>query len=171
MCYFADARWWQWHTDGIAKRWPWISFTKEQVREAFRTFAGEKVTIQNTGMMVTDPEVFMLHNYGGDGISELSNGIKTGSNSGYQAINVAVLAGAKRVLLLGYDMRFASGRTHSHGGHPVQMPEDAYRSYARKFSSMVPHLKRLGVEVLNCTPSSAITCFPAVGLASVLPNP
>lgn len=118
------------------------------------------MTIHNTGMMVADPRVFMLKNLGRDGLSEEPNGINTGSNSGYQAINIAVLAGAKRILLLGYDMKFTGGRSHSHNGHPVKMAEQAYRGYAKNFASMLPHLKRLGIEVVNCAPGSAITCFP-----------
>jgi enoyl-CoA hydratase/carnithine racemase len=118
----------------------------------------------------------MLHNanmQGIDrGISESPNAIATGSNSGYQAINIAVLAGAKRILLLGYDMKFAAGKkSHWHGGHPLQMPEGAYTRYARKFKTMLPQLERLGVAVINCTPGSAIDAFPRGDIASLLSHP
>jgi len=145
ICYFADARWWEWHKD----------------KPEFRAFRGQKVTIgDGTGMMVSDPAVHMLHNYGADGLSEQPNGLHTGSNSGYQAVNIAVLAGAGRILLAGYDMKFAGARSHWHGGHPTRMPEDAYTRYATRFASMLPQLARLGTRVINCTPGSAITCFP-----------
>jgi len=143
VCYFADGRWWEWH----------------KAKPEFMAFAGQKVTIEGSGLMVADPEVYMLHNFGSSGISEKQNGLHTGSNSGYQAINLAVLAGAKRVLLLGYDMRFQDGRSHWHGDHPIKVPENNYRHYAALFGGMVPQLKRLGVEVVNCTPESAIAAF------------
>ena len=158
--YFADAQWWEWHTKGLKKSWPWVSFTAEEVKEWFASFAGQKVTIENTGMLVGDPSVAMLHNYGYEGLSEKTNGLSTGSNSGYQAVNVATLSGAKRILLLGYDMRFHGKRSHSHNGHPVKLPEDKYTQYAGAFKTMLPQLKRLGVEVINCTEGSAIQCFP-----------
>lgn len=110
-------------------------------------------------MMVADPAVFMLHHASDAGLSEKPNTLHTGSNSGYQAINLAVLAGAKRILLLGCDMRFSQGKSHAHNGHPHKHPESSYTGYARNFASMVPQLKKLGVEVVNCSMSSAIGCF------------
>lgn len=159
VCYFADSRWWQWHTDGIAKAWPWAKFEPHQVKRLFASFAGQKVSIENTGMLIADAEVAILHNRGSDKLCEEQNGLNTGSNSGYQAINLCVLAGAKRILLLGYDMRFEAGRSHSHNGHPLKMPEQVYSLYASRFDSMKPQLARLGVEIVNCSPGSAIKAF------------
>lgn len=104
----------------------------------------------------------MLHNYGNEGLSELLNGLNTGSNGGYQAVNLAALTGARRILLIGYDMRFPGGKSHWHGGHPPsgRVPESSYTMYARKFSTMLEQLTRLGIEVVNCTDGSAIRCFP-----------
>ena len=38
------------------------------------------------------------------GLSRTQGVIHQGKNSGYQALNLAYLLGAKRILLLGYDM-------------------------------------------------------------------
>lgn len=172
LCYFADARWWQWHTEGIAKAWPWVSFTAAEVKQRFAEFRGQKVTIENSGMLVADPEVFMLHNdtarSGAGGLSEAPNAIRTGSNGGYQVINIATLAGAKRIGLVGYDMRYTGGRSHAHNGHPVKTPEGPYLQYARNFDSMLPQLKKMGIEVVNCTPGSALRCFPMGDLEGFL---
>ena len=164
ICYFADYNWWQWQEKGIRRP----GFTAEEVRERFARFAGQKVTIENTGGMVRDPDVFMLHNYGNDGLSEKPNGLHTGSNGGHQAVNIAVLAGARKILLVGYDMRFPGGRSHWHNGHPYKVPEQRYGEYARRFKTMLPQLERLGVEVVNCTPGSAIACFRFGNLAEEL---
>ena len=152
MCYFADTRWWEWH----------------QNQPVFKSFAGHKVTIENTGLLIKDEAVFMLHNLNNEQLSESPNGIHTGSNGGYQAVNIAVLSGAKRIILLGYDMRFPGGKSHWHGGHPVKNPADHYTMYAGKFATMLPQLKRLGVEVINATPGSAIKCFPFMDLNEAL---
>ncbi len=168
LLYFADHQWWKWHSEGLKKMWPWASFPAEEVKRRFAEFPGQKMTIENTGMMISDAAVFMLHNSGPDGLSEKPNAICTGCNGGYQAVNIAVLAGAKRILLVGYDMRFTGGRSHSHNGHPTRQPESAYARYAQSFKTMLPQLKRLGVEVVNCTPGSLIACFPRAELVDAL---
>lgn len=169
MLYFADARWWAWHAKA---QWPKghklpLGLSALEVQARFACFPGDKVTIENTGMMVADPTIHMLHNHsaagvgvsGNGGLSEVPNALCTGSNGGYQAVNLATLAGAAKVLLLGYDMRFPAGRSHWHGGHPVRTAEDLYSTYARSFQSMLPKLTKMGCEVVNCTPDSAIRCF------------
>lgn len=112
--------------------------------------------------------MLLLHNYGSEGLSEIPNGIHTGSNGGYQAINIAVLAGAKRILLIGYDMHYPSGKSHWHRGHPMKTPEVYYSEYAKKFKTAIPQLARLGVEVINCSIGSKLTCFPIMPLGEAL---
>jgi hypothetical protein len=172
VCYFADERWWKWHTEGsLAKHWPWVRFSQEQVKQAFADFSGIKVSIEPTGLLIKDPAVMMMHSTGPDGLEESPRGLRTGSNGGYQAINLAVLAGGNPVLLIGYDMRFPHGKSHSHNGHPVRHTEDMYVRNVHKFRTMVPTLKKLGVEVINCTPESAVDAFPQGDLASFLAHP
>lgn len=152
ICYFADARWWEWHKE----------------KPEFKAFQGQKVTIGHTGLQVSDPEVFMLQNGGSDKLSERPNAIHTGSNGGYQAVNIAFLAGGNPILLIGYDMKYVGAKSHWHGGHPVKTSEGAYTSYARNFAGMLPQLAQHGVRVVNCTPGSRIDCFPRDELARLL---
>lgn len=158
VCYFADARWWAWHKD----------------RTEFREFAGLKVTINESGAMVADPAVHMLRHAPSSAGAEQPLSLKptelqSGSNSGYQALNLAVLSGAKRVLLLGYEMGFTNGRSHWHKGHPEATPERIYHRFAERFARTVPQLKKLGVQVINCTPRSRLTAYPMKDLAEVVP--
>ena len=82
-------------------------------------------------------------------------------NSGACAINLAAGAGAKRVLLLGYDcQRAPDGRTHWHPDHPGKM------SNARSLPRWPEHFARArrfaaskGCEVFNCSRATALTCF------------
>jgi hypothetical protein len=171
LLYFADLKWHKWHSEGLAKSWPWVSFKPEEVKRNLAEFKGQKVSIENgKGNTVEANDVFIIGNHGHDKLSEKPDGVSTGSNSGYQAINIAVLAGAKRIVLLGYDMRYENKRTHAHNGHPQKMPESTYLGFASKFKSMKPQLEKLGVEVLNATPKSAIDAFPKVSLESILSN-
>ena len=109
MCYFADSEWWGWHKD----------------RPDFQAFAGQKCSISDSGGNIKDPAVHILRNANGRGhsfgLSLDPKQIVTGSNSGYQALNIAVLAGAKTILLIGFDAREPTAtmsRTHWFGDHP-----------------------------------------------------
>ena len=151
--YFADARWWAWHKD----------------KPAFQAFAGDKVTIENTGALVDDPAVFMLHNYGTTGLSEKPNGLMTGQNSGHQAMNLAVLLGAKRILLLGFDMKAGErGQMHWFGDHPIPTQASSFSAMLHNFGKTLKPLAAAGVEVINCTPGSALACYPRRSLDEAL---
>lgn len=172
ILYAADHRWWEWQVQGQIKEWPWAKFTPDQVRDAFDAFKGQRVTIYGTGQMVKDPNIFMLQNESDAGqkrgLSELPNALRTGANGGYQAINLAFLAGGNPIYLLGYDMRFHGKRSHSHNGHRHQVAEQAYLGWARNFQTMLPQLQRRGVTVVNCSPGTAIDAFPRGDIARLL---
>jgi hypothetical protein len=93
----------------------------------------------------------------------------TGRNGGYQAMNLAVHFGAKRQLLVGFDMRAREGKSHWFGDHPTKSGPDIYANVMLPaFPTIVEPLKVLGVEVINCTPGSALTCFPMMSLEDAL---
>jgi len=172
--YFADARWWKWHKD----------------KPEYRAYAGDRVTIENVGDDLTDAqraefyqqldaaEIWLLHNYGGESavLSTKRNGIATGQNSGYQAINIAMLAGAARILLLGFDMKpAADGRMHWFGDHPVKTHTSVFSVMVNNFNRLARRMPASGPEIINCTPGSALECFPRSSLehelARLLPGP
>lgn len=166
-CYFADEKWWRWHKGGLAKSWPWVAFTAEQVRAAWAEFGGQKVTIKHT-TTASEPGLFVLQNGGDDGLSADPKEIRTGLHSGFQVVQIAALSGGNPILLVAYDGRFNGGRSHAHNGHPEKTAEGAYREYSRAYRTVETPLKQAGIRVLNCTPGSAITAFPQADLASVL---
>lgn len=93
-----------------------------------------------------------------NGFDEDPSRLRTGGNSGYQAISVAVHADAARVLLFGFDMH----GTHWHGEHPAPLRNthpDTFAVWLRRFDELAPMLAQRGVDVVNCTPGSALTCF------------
>lgn len=85
--------------------------------------------------------------------------IRNGKCSGQKAIGLAVSLGARRIVLLGFDMREVDGRTHFH---------DEYRNEPSRYSDyFIPHFAgwresaaRIGVSIVNATPKSALTEFP-----------
>ena len=91
---------------------------------------------------------------------------RIGGASGAQAINLAVNWGARRIALVGFDMR--PGRRHWHPDHTggLNNPTDSLmRIWARALDRVVPALSERGIRVVNCSPVSALTAYPKMGLA------
>lgn len=86
-------------------------------------------------------------------------------NSGLRAVQLAIHLGAEKVLLLGYDASVKAG-SHWHGAHLRTKNPDETRceKWRRQFSK----LDTKGAEVINCTPGSAIECFPKMPLSEAL---
>lgn len=167
--YAADAKWHAWHAAGIPK--PLLGLTAEQVRERWAAFAGERCSIECSS--VEAPGVHLLRNkhfpVHGTGLSLDPRFIVSGRNSGFQALNIAVLAGASDVLLLGFDGKPAKdGKSHWHGDHPVISSSSVYDAFRRSFSAAERDLEAAGVRVINCSPGSAIDSFPKMPIADAL---
>ena len=151
VLYAADALWWE-------------------VTRGARDFAGIKVGCDIDRTIV--PGVQYLHFTGVEGFDPTPGCVRTGNNSGYQAVHVAAQAGCARILLCGFDMRGG----HWHERHPRPLRdhgEGIYGGWIREFNKLAPILERRGVEVINCTPNSALTCFCCMSLdeARTLPAP
>ena len=89
----------------------------------------------------------------------------TSTNSGLLAVMVAVQLGAKRVLLCGVDLH--SPGDHFFGKHPAPLKSttaDRMGVFKRQFSAYRPK----GVEIINCTPGSALHTFPKGNLEDCL---
>ena len=82
-------------------------------------------------------------------------------NSGAQAINLAMVFGAKRVLLLGFDMKAGpKGEAHWFGQHPPQLVQiQLYREWMHHLTQAAPDAAARGVDIVNVTPGSALECF------------
>ena len=155
MLYFADKKWWDWHKD----------------KPEFKAFKGEKATVFVTGHLVDDPEVAMLRVAGVPGFSNDPTSICTGSNSGHQAINIAALSGAARIVLVGYDAKQGVNRkAHFFGAHPDRT-EAPYANMIHEMKGAAPFFKEHNIEVLNATPGSALKMFPMVDLEEALCKP
>jgi len=88
-------------------------------------------------------------------------------NSGAGAIAAAVQAGASRVMLLGYDCQKTGGRAHWHGDHPEGLGNaGSMDKWPRQFQRLADTLR--GVEILNCSRETALTCFPRADLETAL---
>ncbi len=168
--YAADHRWWICRS--LGEGWTNVDLSK-------RIFEGERVTC--------DPgtaEMFGLRyvpHHGGAGLGVAP--IVKGTNSGAEAVNFAVNEGAQRIILLGYDMG-ATGTGHWFGDHPETvtvegrgvtsvepmntMTAQQFEQQCKEFGIVAEQLKGRGIECINCTRESALTCFPRATLEDVL---
>lgn len=110
----------------------------------------------------------------GDGFSLDSSLIHYGGNSGFQAVNMALhfldfVARPARIVLVGFDMRMVEGRRHFFGDHPAPLRQTSggYRRWPEEFHRAAAALPK-SIEIVNCTPGSAITCFPQMPLEEAL---
>jgi hypothetical protein len=154
ILYACDAKWWDVHS-------------------GCPDFAGEKWSCH--GSASHNDKMATAHRYGlnlvrgedGEGFSLDPSKIHYGSNSGFQAINLAILFGAKRILLVGFDM---SSRTKSHffGDHPAGLIRcNDYERFIPQFERAARRLPP-DIEVINCTPGSALRCFPMMDIQDAL---
>lgn len=78
-----------------------------------------------------------------------------GIDAGCHAVSLAVRAGAWRVVLVGYDMRFRDGRAHRHDGHPIRAMEGNYRNeFTPQYPILRGALAHRGVDLVVATPSA-----------------
>lgn len=135
-------------------------------------FAGLKVSLSNSrGHLDRYAAIKLLENTGVDALETRPSGLRTGRNGGYQAINLAVHLGARRILLLGYDMKAAGdGRTHWFGDHadwPTR-PSVYATAMLPHFAGLAAALRDVGVETINCTLDSALTVFPCTDVETAI---
>lgn len=123
-------------------------------------FRGLKFSLEHSAGIY--PDVCVLKNTGDSGIEPERTGLRTGRNSGAAAINLAIHFGARRILLLGYDMGAVSeARSHWFGSHPRGLRGDSpYSLFRQKIAEMTQPLRAAGVTVINCSRATALTCFP-----------
>ena len=93
-----------------------------------------------------------------------------GGNSGFQAINLAVQFGIKRIILVGFDMNAERG-IHWHGEHGGRLRNPSHKSLARwrgVIDGQVERLRMMGVDVINAAPDSALKAFPKMEFTEAL---
>lgn len=123
---------------------------------------GEKVTWRHCPKFHGVPDFHQLthRQYGRDEKLVISRNpcVVHGTNTGQGAINIAYLLGATRVLLLGFDMTSKAGHNW-HSFHKRHANEERYAVYRREIETSAVELRELGIEVINCSPTSVLTCF------------
>ena len=100
----------------------------------------------------------------GDGV------LYTNSNSGAMGIGLAVLFGAKRIVLLGMDMQLGpNGLKHFDGNHPAPLVQSmCFEDWRNRLKVLSQDASKRGITILNASRATALTCFKRVGLEETL---
>ena len=97
--------------------------------------------------------------------------VGAGGNSGFQALNLALQWGARRIILIGFDMTDRSG-VHWYGRNKWPMAnnpnESNFRKWIAAFEGAVPVINKLGADVVNVSPNSDLQAFRKSTLEQVL---
>lgn len=152
MLYASDFMWWCEYAKQVgAGRWP--------------EFAGERWSLSaqanaKHGTRIV-PHVV--------GVGLAGDAIYTGGNSGYQAVQLAALFGAGRIVLLGYDLQRTAGKSHWHGDHPRPLGNGGNLSeWASRLDRLAPALAGRGICVTNATRETALRRYPRATINEAL---
>ena len=147
ICWFGDGRWYSWHIKDLREFSGLIAHCVPRLKNAVG-----------------------LHSYTRGkpaGIETRQGFVAWNRNSGASAINLAYHLGASRVILLGFDMRRIDDRANWHDDHPSPQ-KNPYHRFLRLFPKIAKDAGDLGLEIINCTPDSAIDQFPIMTLEAYL---
>jgi hypothetical protein len=142
VLYSCDERWWTVHKgcpDFAGEKWSSHGGAKKNDKiSASQKYGLNLVAGQDKEGFSPDPGI-----------------IHYGSNSGFQAVNLALLMGARQIVLVGFDMK----GSHFFGKHPAPLRNTSnYVNFIAAFKRAAKTLPA-DVEIINATPGSALTCF------------
>lgn len=161
ILFWADTRWLEWNVDRLHLH----TGQRKVCRQSpfVRTRGCPKETGKAVERAVTAHRILHLPQERKRALSE-DPGRVAGIDSGASAINLAWLLGASPICLHGFDMR--PGHFHERHLMPSQ-PERYANELIPGLRRMARSLEARGAVVINCTPGSALDCFPVAGLDEV----
>jgi len=109
------------------------------------------------------------------GIETRRGFVSWNGNSGISALSLAYHLGARKVVLLGFDMHTEDdGKSNYHDQH-IKMDlhkaynkKEVYTRYLKKLPEVKTDAKRIGMTIINATPGSSIEEFPIMTLEEAL---
>lgn len=131
-------------------------------------YRGPTIIVRGKGHPVFPPTVKRLWRTTSHDLWSLDPTMVAGYDAGTSAINVAILYGVREIILLGYDMSggrwFAGERDHP---KPVIEPW-RFTQHCEPLPRLAAHAARLGIRIVNCSPTSVVNCFERQSLDEVL---
>jgi hypothetical protein len=152
VCLFGDAS--------------WFHRTKWELQK----FRGRVVSCAPSLIHLNLPWVYIMSRVR-DGLQESGKGLLAWNYStGAAAINLAVLLGASRIFLLGFDMGRNEGKSHWHSHRHKPTEDVSFARFQKGFKCLAASLASLrpDVQVLNVTDgTSKLLVFPAISFGQL----
>jgi hypothetical protein len=152
--YGADGQWWRWR--GGVPAFKGLKLSQDPVA------CGEYKDIKRVTLASAQCDEILL---GTPGL------IGAGRNSGFQTVNLAAQFGARRILLVGYDMRVDLGE-HWHARHYPPLsnphPNDNLPRWRKVLDAAHGSLTQAGIEVINCSAVSLLKAYPKMTIEEAL---
>lgn len=146
ICFFGDHKWWKEH------------------KERLEQFKGAVFT--NVPQLQNDKTSWLwIMGRHARGLS--ADALGWNKNTGSGAVNLALLLGAKRVFLLGFDMHLSrNGKSNWHANNLDKPNKNVYLGFIRGFERLARDLpvKFPGREITNITDNSSLNMFPKIGV-------
>lgn len=159
-CYFKDQNW---YDQDAFRDYPEAGSNGEHLKR----FNGLKIT--SAEGLVDEPDIKVLRRGRRNHLDQDRGFITHCSNTGAEALALAIMFGANPILLAGFDMKTVKGKHNWHDNHERKMPESIYEdSYMHPFKTLAIGAKDRGTQIINCTIGSALGIFPIVPMEEVL---
>lgn len=137
------------------------------ILEKFQSFRGHKLWLDLLNFNY-GPDIRFVKGLSGDGVSfSFERGIYHSTNSGYGAIQVALVLRASPIYLLGFDCLATTARTHFHSGYPQKSSAAAIMKFRETFLRLAKKLTP-DRRIVNLNPASGILSFPFSTIDEVL---
>lgn len=91
-------------------------------------------------------------------------------NTGGSAINLAYHLGARRIILLGFDMKKVEGKDNFHEYNYIKNKHDVYHKFLHFFKFIKRDADKLGLEIINASIDSSLDLFPKVSYEEIIFN-
>lgn len=145
VCFFGDTNWFDIHKKNLAN-----------YKGAVFTNAPDLYKTKLKWLWVMQREPSGIH----------TESLGWNYNTGACAINFAILLGAKRIFLLGFDMHLTKGQNNWHANQLAKPDPDIFSKFIEGFKKLKADLKNKypEVEVINVTDNSSLDLFPKIGL-------
>lgn len=156
IVYFTDDLWWKEHKEKVLNH------------------TGIKCKGSLLNRFIKHPKVKEYLLTGPNHLESTPGSLRHGHNSTYAAINLSVQLGFKKIYLLGVDMKWGTPKdkntSHWHKDHKRKDPESVYKKMMECYATIVEPLKKLGVQVINVNPNSALNVFPKIAFSDLFEN-
>jgi len=151
VLYACDSPWWKYNIDDVRKSGI-ASELWTQDEDAAKAYGLNRIRAWSKPGLSREPDT-----------------IHHGANSGYQAVCLAYVWGAARVVLLGFDCQYTGGQRHWFGDHRRGLNNaTGLGCWPKNFGKMSEDCKEVGLEVINASRQTALKCFPRMTIEDAL---